>query len=281
MHKIFRIKKTITAFCVESARLLETFDFPTPESKAQEELLNSQHTKLIKTILVLSKFFHEYHHEHLAAFAKLIDNPIMPLAAATCIRSMLESCALVTWLIDPTIDIVERIKRQFAYRYSGMVEDVKYQNTIGVDQQQIAKTKQRILDVETEALGLGYKQCIKDGKMTGIGMKMLSSTELISKMLDEEANYRFLSAIAHGHNWAIRELTYVPIEFDETGLQMEKIVNIDFMELFSLLGVKAVGKAVWNYWQYMGHDQQELISLFETVFDQLNADINARFWRVS
>ena len=33
---------------------------------------------------------------------------------------------------------------------------------------------------------------------------MPSATEVIKLMLDEEVMYRILSAVAHGHNWAIR-----------------------------------------------------------------------------
>ena len=51
----------------------------------------------------------------------------------------------------------------------------------------------------------------KKGKRLGIGQKMPSATEVVKLMLDEEEMYRLLSAVTHGHDWAIRGLGFSPV----------------------------------------------------------------------
>ena len=67
--------------------------------------------------------------------------------------------------------------------------------------QEIQGTKDRIDEVEQDALETGYAPIAK----------MPSATDVIKQMLDEEEMYRLLSAVTHGHNWAIRGLVFSPV----------------------------------------------------------------------
>src|SRR5262245_660335 len=65
-------------------------------------------------------------YEHISLFIKAVTEPIEPIASWTCVRSMLESCALAAWLLDQTINGQSRVKRCFAHRYEGMTEQLKF-----------------------------------------------------------------------------------------------------------------------------------------------------------
>ncbi len=173
------------------------------------ELASSARPESIVTACAIANQLIEYSGEHLTAFVKTITEPIEPLASWTCIRSMLESCAIAAWLLDPTINAEQRIARTFAMRYEGLEELLKYGRCVNQPASEIQGLTDRIDDVAQVAAGLGYPPIQnRRGHRTGIGERMPNATELIRSELDEESMYRLLSAVAHGHSWAITQLGF-------------------------------------------------------------------------
>lgn len=263
-------------------------DQPAPESPAQEEINASPRSESIITACSIATQLIEYSSEHLTTFVKNLTEPIEPTAAHACVRSMLEPCALSAWMMDPTIDHNERVARVFAHRYEGFEQELKFGRVVSAQPAELDAHKQHIDDVERTAIALGYPPIVDSkGKRIGIGKRMPGATEIIRLMLNEEKMYRLLSAVAHGHQWAIMQLAFKPVESNTStdniaGISVKRFkkhVSVKGMAYLGLCGAKAFVRPLWYMWTYMGWDRQPLTVLFENVFDQLQAKDRARVWR--
>jgi hypothetical protein len=226
--------------------------------------------------------------EHLTAFVKTVTEPMEPIACWTCVRSMLESCAIAAWLLDPDIDARTRVGRIFALRYEGLEQNLKFSRVAGLGEAHLRRLSDRIDEVERDAIGLGYPRVENSrGRRIGIGQQMPSATEVIRLELDEEVNYRLLSAVAHGHQWAITQLGFRPVA-DRPGEALlggeqvhliEKAAHPTGIPLLGLCAAKALARPLWSQCRYFGGDLARLTGLFERVFDELRAKPVVRFWR--
>ena len=286
---IITLRAVMTDLLDGSAKLFIMNDGkPMEGSTAAHEISQSLQPQLIVTALSIAQFLIDYSGEHLSAFVKSLNEPIEPLAAWTCVRSMLESCALAAWMVDPDIDHTERVARQFAHRYQGLEQQLKFGRATSLGAKELDAIEKRIDDVESTALQLGYPKITNSkNKRIGIGRQMPGATQIIGLMLNEEEMYRLLSAVAHGHSWAYIQLGYKPVA--STGDQseiagvdvqiMEKTVLVPGMAYLGLGATKAIARPIWYFWRYMGWEIAPLIELFEHVFDRLQANDNSRFWR--
>ena len=261
-----------------------------PGSPALNEKAASPHPESLVTAWSIATMLIESGGQHVSAFVKTITAPVEPIACLTCVRSMLESCALASWLLDPRIDARTRVRRVFAIRYEEMEQSRKYVQVTGGNNNHlkvIQELRDRVLKVEQDAQNLGYRRVVdKKGKRIGIGEKMPSATEVIKLMLDEESKYRLLSAVAHGHNWAIRELSFSPVPKggrrpDVGGVPVtmyEKTVDVEKLAVFGLTMANAYAKPVWYKCNYAGWDKERLVGVLESTFDELRIESNGRFW---
>jgi len=146
--------------------------------------------------------------DHLIGFLKAFTEPAQSIAPWTIARSVLEASALASWLLDTKIDTHARVKRSFAFRYEGLIQQQKFTQVSGL-KTEVAKVEKRIEEVEELAESLGFVKLRSDkGKRTGIAQIMPSVTEIVRDTLNEEANYRLYSAMAHAHHWAYLELGF-------------------------------------------------------------------------
>ena len=191
---------------------------------------------------------------------------------------MLESCSLASWLLDPHINAHTRVGRVFAIRYRGMEQQLKYVRATGGRDEYLQRLEKRIDEVEQDARKLGYPLLAnKTGKRSGIGQKMLTATEVIKVMLDEEEMYRLLSAVTHGHDWAIRALGFSPIPKGDLRpyvgrvpvTMFEKTLDVDRLALLGLTAAKALAKPVWDKCNYAGWDKERLIGVLHSTFNKL------------
>lgn len=286
---ITSLRNAITQLYDGVAELIATQgDQPKPDSLADRELRESARPESIVSACSIAMQLNEYSGEHLTAFVKTLTEPGEPLAAWTCVRSMLESCALSAWLTDPTIDDTERISRTFARRYEELEQQLKFCRVAALPQSELDLIGQRTDEVERVAMSLGYPRIENPkGKRTGIAQRMPGATEIIGRVLDEEKMYRLLSAINHGHSWAMIALGYKPAvvaahsgDVRGIGVQLfEKQLNFTGAAYLGIGGGRAFAKAVWHYWSYMGWDCEPLAVLLDKTFDQLRANEVSRFWR--
>ena len=192
---------------------------------------------------------------------------------------MLEPCALASWLLDPRIDAHTRVGRVLALRYAGLEQqlkliraDVESENYL----QEIQGTNDRIDEVEQDALETGYAPIAK----------MPSATDVIKLMLDEESTYRLLSAVTHGHSWALTDLGFTrapegdpsPDVGGVSVAMFEKTVNVTNLALSGLTMARAFAKPVWDKCNYAGWDKERLIGVLDRTFDELLAKPTERFW---
>ncbi len=224
--------------------------------------------------------------DHLSAFSKILDEPIEVIASWTCIRSMMESCAIAAWLFEPAIDAKTRVRRGFALRYEGMQQEQKVGRLMGRPPHELDALEARIAKVESDVHALGFPRVVnKAGKRVGIGERMPGATEIVGKVLDEEVMYRLLSAVAHGHHWAIRQLCYQESAVDDCDIDgtptkaFRKTVRVDRMALLASCGVRALIHAVWNQCRYFGWDVLKFEEVFEDVADKMRLTDRVRFWR--
>ena len=109
-------------------------------------------------------------------------------------------------MLDADITVQIRVQRSLAFRYEGLGQQLKFLKSIGKHDEH-DKLVRRIDSIESAAIALGFNKVIDGrGRRIGIGRVMPRVTEIIGDVLDEEETYRLLSAMAHGHLWALHPL---------------------------------------------------------------------------
>ena len=250
-----------------------------PGSPAVHEQASSARPQSLVTAWCQAAQLIELGGDHITAFVKTITEPMEAFACLTCIRSMLEPCAVASWLLDPRIDGHTRVGRAFALRYAGLEQQLKLIRTDVESEnylQEIQGIKDRIDEVEQDALETGYAPIAK----------MPSATDVIKLMLDEESTYRLLSAVTHGHSWALMDLGFTrapegnpsPDVGGVSVAMFEKTVNVTNLALYGLTMARAFAKPVWDKCNYAGWDKERLIGVLDNTFDKLGLRASKRFW---
>ncbi len=241
-----------------------------PGSQAEAELNDFQEPERVNDAYIQANLLFEGAADHLIAFTKTITEPATTLAPWTCVRAILESCALAAWLIDPAIDVNVRVQRSFAFRYEGLDQQVKCLRSFGkaADADQM---NDRINQVERDALVLGYTPILNDkGKRIGIAQQMPSITNIVNSNLNEEATYRLMSAMAHGHMWAYSHLGFKRVD-DEGKPVLEKHLEPFLVQYLCIKAANTFAKPVWRKGRLFGWKMQESNAVFASVFTELGS----------
>jgi hypothetical protein len=223
------------------------------------------------------------------SFIRLTKNPKLPFAASTSVRAILESSALVAWLFDADITAKNRMERNFALRYEGMLENWKFQNSAKkkVSPSDLVKLKRiedavsdlakRIDSTESEAISIGLAKIIdRNGKRNGIGMVMPKVTDIIISVLDEEIVYRMLSGVVHGHFWAT---SLVGMEINKENLTVQKHFSLDIIAMLCQKTAIVFTKALWRTAHYFAWDVKQLETILENNFGHLQFPDSFRHWK--
>jgi hypothetical protein len=285
---VIRMRESLMWFHDETSRFIKDHG-PEPKqgSLAEIERTTFSRPESIVTCWALWSFLAELGGEHVTLFVKSTTEPVESIACYTCVRSMLESCALAAWFADPSIDARTRVGRALAHRYAGVVEQLKFGRVAGRPATEIAAGEAQLDMIEQDAVALGFKmRKNKNAERTGVADGTRPATEMIKLMLDEEKNYKLLSGVAHGHFWAIHGLSYQPS--DETPDLMvgtvvvkgcEKVMKFEPTALMGSCVFKSLARSLWNRSHYFGWDALRLEELFENVADKLQLNPARRFWR--
>ena len=254
---------------------------PAANSIADRELKSFPKPGLVNDVYYRGMLSMEAAGDHLVGFTACMAEPAKTLAPATCVRGLLESCALAAWFLDPAIDVRTRVGRCFAFRYECFVQQIK---CLRVDkrQAQIDLVQKRMTQVEQDAVSLGYPRLLNNGVINGIGQHKPGITELIGITLDLETEYRLLSGVAHGHHWAIQQLGFQDVEAQGAGGQaikaLEKHVHPNVAMYLGLKATGSFGKVIWYLWRLYGWDLKEVEYLLDTTYDRLRVRTEFRFW---
>jgi hypothetical protein len=216
--------------------------------------------------------------DHLVAYLRAYQSPATTLAPWTCLRGLLEVVAVAVWLLDPSIDAETRVKRHFAFRYEGFDQQRKMLQEVG---NSLTSLEARIDTVERQALALGFAPMVDGkGRRYGIGQQWPGITMLIGQVLGSKRkeNYRLLSAIAHGHHWAIHQVGY---QIDRTsGAPVgTKHVHPDAVAWSAIVAAGAMADGLGSLWKLYGWDWNELVNLLEETYDMGGYGNQARTWR--
>lgn len=256
---------------------------PAANSIADQELKSFPKPSLVNDVHYRGMLSMEAAGDHLMGFTACMAEPAKTLAPATCIRGLLESCALAAWFLDPDIDVRTRVGRCFAFRHEGFVQQIKCFQ-VEKRQAEIDLVQKRMTQVEQAAVSLGYPRLLKkSGAINGIAQHMPGITELIGTTLDLETEYRLLSGVAHGHHWAIQQLGFQGVEAQGAGGQaikaLEKYVHPNVALYLGLIATSSFARVIWYLWRLYGWELKEVEHLLDTTFDRLRARAELRFWR--
>ena len=140
--------------------------------------------------------------DQLMALARALDDPVLTIAPWSCTRSLLEPGARSCRLLDPTASAHERVRRSLALRYKGLEQQRTWgRSRYGGEFEKWIESK--LVEVTDLATELGFDPILNEGKRSGAGEQWVSATDVVENSLGEAANYRLLSAINHGHVWAL------------------------------------------------------------------------------
>ena len=141
------------------------------------------------------------------------------------------------------------------------------------------------LDLAASELGVpkpkGRKRRPGEGRV-----KMPTASGVVGAMLDEKVSYRLLSAVVHGHEWAIRELGFTKEAWPSEGLtsngifvaRIRNTLKVDVVALLGLIAAQAFCRPVWYQFNYERWDREPLRELFESAFDRMGAAKSFRSW---
>jgi len=213
--------------------------------------------------------------DHFAAFLALSSEPVAStFTACTCIRALFESAAVATWFLDPQIDVTERVKRSFAFRYVGLMQQTKLPGIDPHIPDPEVHPKVMIDKMEEEAKKLGFAPVRSSNNpkvRTGVGMLMPSITSLVASQLDREKDYRMLSAIAHGHHWALPLLGYgLSVRDGVKAATMEPATYPSVFAYLGLAGFVSLQKPVGYFFKVNGGDSTAVDDLFKCTTTDLS-----------
>jgi hypothetical protein len=230
---------------------------PASQSRALAERLEFPEPELIKSAYGQANALIEAAGDHLYAFTRVLREPVQTIAPWNCVRAVLETSAIAAWILGPKLDAKARVSRSFAFRYEGLNQQLKFARACS-EKRLIDAAEKRIAEVEAKALALGFERVEnKEGDRIGIAEIMPRNTEIVRDILDEEINYRLLSAITHAHPWALQQLSFQVIR-EEGNVFLEKNINLIWVALLCNIAVKAFLKPVRNFAQLNGWDADRL-----------------------
>jgi hypothetical protein len=261
---------------------------PMPDSQTNREISSFERPESVVTTHSQGWLLCEAAADQLMGLAKLLTEPVQTIAPWTSVRALIEASGLAAWLLNPDVDVMTRVQRGFAYRYSGLNEQVKFVRVTG-DEKVLDIANSRIDHIEQLALKLGYPKFEKEGKRTGIGQIMPGITEIVRQELDQEAVYRLSSAMIHVHSWAISQLSFKILEEESTIVNKENGSSFSITALekhmdpasviyLSHNAVIGFTRPAWYLSLLFGWDLNTLQNILNESFDAMSIAKSKRFW---
>lgn len=283
----FRTREALERFHAEAGAYTRRHGLlPLIGSPSQVEHRDFPREESIRTLTSQISMLVEIGADQLTAFIKTVSEPFETIAPWTCCRSLIEASALANWLSEPGLEVEARVRRSIALRYEGVDQQRKWARSAGEDPQVASNRLDEIAEMATD---LGCPPLLdRNGRRCGAGAPMPSVTDLVRLMLNEEATYRWLSAVAHGHSWAVHQAGFQRIDpivgDDPSGMGsphvMIKAIDMQGMVFLSDVSARAFGLALWSQCLYFGWDQDQLSAILTVLFDQLNIPRDQRFWLI-
>ncbi len=248
----------------------ENSNQPAPESRVIAERQGFSDAKFVDTAYAQAGTLMEVAADHLSALTRVLQEPVHTVAPWNCLRAVLESSAVAAWILDLSLDAKSRVSRSFAFRYEGLVQQLRFARAAKLIKD-IETVQNRITEVESKVRALGY-EVVKDKKkkkVIGFAERMPCITDLVRDVLDEEANYRLLSAITHAHPWALQQLSFQVFHQDDR-VFLEKDVKMISIVYLCTKGILAYLQPVKNQTQLCGWDKDRYNEIVKQSFEPLS-----------
>ena len=217
-------------------------------------------------------------------------DPLLTHSAWLCARGALEACSKCIWLLDPSINSVERITRSLNIRLAEINEALKLCRQLP----QRTATKERLIDKEvlrlntsikelrTQAKSVGVTETFnRKGQFSGFGIGLQSMSRQIMSTLGaygaNNSTYPLLSAAAHGVSWAASLLS----SWNETDYPTRDFTDLvsKRVEWLIVMSTLWLSRGVWVYHYQFGWNLLKIEAVLETAYDRHGLHAKARFWR--
>ena len=174
-------------------------------------------------------------------------------------RFVIENAALLWWLMEPDLDVQNRIARALTDRVRSHQEAGKVERDMGIDDPLSANRLERIR-AQARSLGMEFHDPPRQGWSVG-GQHRPERTDLV-KMLFDAADleggvvaYRYLTGVSHGERFALMQHMGTPHETD-LGRLVQPQVTIEQVALLVAAVLLAVVTAVDRAVPYFGWDPE-------------------------
>ncbi len=152
-----------------------------PGCPAARELAAATSSELVETAFSQGSLLSLAARDQAEALVRSLTAPVLTIAPWPITRNLVEASAIGAWLLDPAINAQERVSRSFAFRYKGLVQQVKVARAAGSD---IQRSEDSIDRLERSAQGLGYPIIRNDkGKTVAVAERMPTITDPCWKRL--------------------------------------------------------------------------------------------------
>ena len=278
VENIFEAQQGLLDLHDTIASFINNYGFePLPESIGGRELAENSYKDLLKTAYSQGHFLFESTADHVYSLIKLLDGKVPTLSPYTCLRAGLESAALSCWLLCTEIDAHMRISRCMAFRYEGLLQQLKVARGIN-DGANVAGIKKRITDVEQEATQLGFRaKYNKKNKIIWITEQFPSATECIEGEFGEEVLFRILSAVAHGRTWATQQVGFTAPDNDNPTILQKNLSKSGALLLLST-SAEILTRTAWIRSKLLGHDLEKFTALVNESFIKMGLNGNQASW---
>ena len=230
-------------------------------------------TESLKTIASQATLLVRGSCEHLLAFTRTLQPPLLSIAPFVCVRSALESSSIAAWLTEQAVTREKRIARSFAFRFEGQLQQGKLVDP--ADHATVAKLQARIVAIEAKAVHMGYPVTrTASGKLTMIATRWPGSTDTIKATLGMDKEYRILSSFAHGHPWAMTQVSY---RQTATPNLIEQHLDPVALVWLCSVGAQSLSSAVWDTSEFVGLDSTSTRNLLNALYDELRITL-PRVW---
>lgn len=270
---------SVEKFLEQTGKVWASYEHkPFPNSQANKELSSFVRPESIGTAYSQAATLIEVAADYAFALKSTLTEPAQSIAPWTCVRGCLEAASLSMWLFDTKIKASERVKRSLAFRYEGLEQQVKLaEATKGkVNPKDIHK---RMDQIEQVAQELGYPRVLnKKNKRIGVGQEMPFITQIVIKMLNQEQNYRLLSAMVHAHPWALQHFGFIQTHADQMifenvkGAYFEKHISLGSINFLCIETIQCMFEALKMHFELFGWDLKPIGLATKTAIDKIQID---------
>ena len=181
---------------------------PMPSSPASEELQSKHLRHHLETAYSQGTILIEASMDHFSGFVRGVTLPVLTISPWTSVRTILETSAIARWLLDTRLDASSRASRSHQFRCEGLSQQLKFARVAG-GETDLDHALDRYREVLAQADSYGLEVLHDDqGRPKCLARSMPSASDLVKDYLQQESAYRLLSAMAHGHPWALQQLAF-------------------------------------------------------------------------